>query len=202
MQIETLKDFFPWTIVPTLLGDRRKQLQDWDADPPHALGWHVFFFALLEWVVAKRLFFNIGFGWDFVTEWLGVAIGILLAEFLVVKITTNVGAWFNKAGSGKTTLTFLNLGLFPLLLVLPINLILWIGGGDSYAPLRDVFNLLLFLKVFSNWKESVEISYELNQWQSALVIYLAAIFLLFVGSIFLYITLAQSIGMLAGLLNS
>jgi len=173
------------------LSHRRRFLQDQEGNPPVKLGWAIFFLVVVELVLARRLYHDIGLGIRIVSDLVGTALLLLFFQALLVKITSEVGTFFQKKGSGKTTWTFFSIGLFPLLLFLPLTLLFWIG--DFSPLLRLILFLFLLMRVLSNWRESIEITFEFNRLQSTLVIYSMVVFFLFIGVLFIYISLIQSL---------
>ena len=157
-----------WEGLVGLINRRRQQLQDWEAHPPHALGWGIFGLVVLELVLVRRFSYGLGLHPRIFAQLIGTGFLILLLEGLFAKITLEVGGFFHKKGNWKTTWTFLNLSLLPFLLYLPLALLASLGGGHHIG--RTVFLFLLFLKVLDNWKEAIQISNELNRLQSLLVL--------------------------------
>lgn len=150
---------------------RRRQLQDWDSRPPHALGIFILIVALLEVIVSRRLLSSAGFSSLIFTHALMGALAVTLVEVGLARIGFAVATYFKKKGRVGTTITFFNLGLLPLLLVLPITLVATIQ--PSLRPVVVIGWILLMAKVVGNWRESLEVSYELSRLQSTLVIYAA-----------------------------
>ena len=182
-----------------LFSNRRRQRQDWEADPPHALGWAIFFLVTLEFLVARQLFHDLGINQLILGQFLGIAVSLFIVEAMVVKITTTIAHYKGKKGDWKTTLTFLHIGLFPMLLFLPVTLVIWVGNGPALFRLGVFF--LLILRVLSNWRVSVEISHEFSPLQSGLVLYSTiGIFLFFVFLAF-YISLIGFVADIASVLQ-
>jgi len=168
----------PW--AEGLIGyikDRRKQLQDWEAAPPHSFGWMIFGMLVLELTLSRRLFFQLGIGVPALSQAMGTALLLILVQGLLTKAAADASLYFHKKGSWKTMFTFLNIGLFPMLLFLPLTLAGWaMGWGGAF---RLVLFLLLALKVFANWRETLEITYEFNKLQSVIILYVTTGILVF-----------------------
>ncbi len=152
--------------------NRRRQLQDWESTPPHRLGWFILVFVSLELVLSWRLSNQKGLGRDLVSQTLSVGMLLLLLEMALAKVGQEVGEFFKKKGSFFTTITFFNISLLPLLLVLPLTLLNW--TLPQFSLMVVVVMLFLISKVFANFRESLEISFEFSRLQSALVLYLSS----------------------------
>jgi hypothetical protein len=88
------------------------------------------------------------------------------------RIAFEVAGFFNKKGKVGTAVTFFNFGLLPLFLILPLSLTAYVD--PKLRPVAIIGWFLLFTRTLSNWRESLEVSFELSRFQSALVIYLAS----------------------------
>jgi len=169
-----LKQVYPQTPVgfaETLISyitQKRIQLQDWESDPPHPAGWAVFFLVVLEFVMARFLFHQIGFGMRFVGQVLGMGFLLILIQGVFIKISREVASFCGKKGNWKTAWTSLNLGLSPLLLFLPITLLATFAGGVGLIRLLLFF--FLVIKVLSNWRLALEVNYEFNRFQASLTV--------------------------------
>lgn len=150
-----------------LFNHRRRQLQDWDSAPPHKLGFLILGLVALELVIARLLFHGQGLWAHLIPGFISTAIIILLFEGILLKTTAEFAQFFKKKGDWKTTFTFFNLGLFPMLLFLPITLAVWVCGGPQI--LRVLVFLFFALKVLSNWRESIEITHEFTRLQSTIL---------------------------------
>jgi len=162
----------PWREVKSFFVNSRRQFQDWEALPPHALGLVILLGVSLEFVLMRNLASHLGFTWKILTQTLLLAGIVVLGELMLAKIGQQVGEFVNKKGRVTTALTFLNIGLHPLLLLLPVYLLSWLSGGRAAAMVVFLAALLL-IKVLALWRESLEISFEFSRLQSTLVIYLA-----------------------------
>jgi len=182
-----------------LLLNRHQQLKEWDENPPHTLGWTLFSMVVLEWVLARRL--NLGMGWsaNFIGQLIGTALTLLIIEGILVKLTDQAGHILDKKGKMKNTFTHFNLGLVPLLLILPITMMAWVGGG---VPLfRVLLICLLLYKVMKNWRDSIEITYHFNRLHSTLVLgSLISLFVFLVVFVF-YVSLIQSFANILSLIR-
>ncbi len=169
----------PLLALETYFKNRRRQLQDWEAEPPHRLGVIVLVVALFEVVLGWRLINGAGLSKTLAVHSMMAASMVALIELGLGRVASEVAGFFNKKGEVATAVTFFNLGLLPLFLFLP--LILAAYTVPSLKPFALVGCLLLAAKVLANWRESLEVSFELSKFQSALVIYVAsAIFTLFI----------------------
>jgi hypothetical protein len=169
----------PLLALESYFKNRRRQLQDWEAEPPHRLGVMVLVVALFEIVLGWRLLSGVGLSKSLAVHSMMGASMVVLIELGLARVASEVAGFFNKKGEVSTAVTFFNLGLLPLFLILPLLLAAY--SFPSLKPFALVGCLLLAAKVLANWRESLEVSFELSKFQSALVIYLAsAIFTLFI----------------------
>jgi hypothetical protein len=170
--------------------DRRRQLQDWDAAPPHYLGVAVLLMGVVEVIFSWRLSNGAGFSRQIVAKGLMAALAVLLAELAIARIGSEVAGFFNKKGKVGTAVTFFNLGLLPLFVVLPLAV-----AGYARPQLRPwilIGDLFLLTRILGNWRESLEVCFELSKLQSALVLYLT-------GGLFVLLTV---FGLYIGLISS
>ncbi len=158
--------------VADFFKNRRRQLQDWDSNPPHTLGWFVLFLVALELVVAWRMTQSRGFSREIIGQTISIGFFLLVIEMALAKVGQEVGEFFKKKGRFFTTLTFFNISLMPLLLILPIALLNW--TLPKFGLLVLLMVVVLFTKVLANFRESLEISFEFSRLQSALVLYLSS----------------------------
>lgn len=186
----------PFDALASYLRNRRRQLQDWEANPPHRWGLAVLLLASLEIVLTLRLYSGSGLTEPLVSHVTLVLSGLLLIEAALAKIAAEVGAFFNRKGKMGTAITFFNLGLLPFLFVLPLGVM---GYGWPAARTFVLFAwLVMGAKVLINWRESLEISYEMNRLQSAIVLYLGSGFFLVGLLLAAYIGAATSLTKLLG----
>jgi len=160
-------DLSQWEKVIQYISERKKVLKMWRSHPPHSIGICVLMGVCLEIQLAKRVFFDMGPGPSIFGDFFGILIFIFAAQLFVGYTGHRVAYIFNKRGKFSTVLTFFNLDLLPLLLYLPATLL--IMAGNNSGGLRFLILLLLVFKVFTNWKDSLEINYSLTRWQSALI---------------------------------
>jgi len=176
------------------MSDRRRQLQDWEAEPPHRLGWTIFGLVVFEGTLAQAVFHQWGLGRQFVLGLISNLFTVFILTGIIVKVTHEIGGYLHKKGDWKSTWTFFNLGLYPMLLFFPIGFFLWLTGASS--ALRAVVFFILLLKVIHNWRESLEVTFELSAFQSALVMYAGLGLLLLMIVIISYLALLNSLARL------
>lgn len=185
-----------WGDLQRYLQDRRRQLQDWEARPPHRIGGAVLAAVALEWPIAQKLLSGESLGISVLGTWIGTGLWLAALTGSLAWATHWLVQRFGKEGKWAATFSFFNVGLAPMLLYLPIALFCWALGWTNAPPLFALF--LLGCVVLSNWKESLEIVYELTRWQSGLVI---AGFLWIGGMLISVVVTLGFIGLLAQMLS-
>lgn len=160
------------------LTNRKLALQSWVKNPPHALGWGIFLLVALELVAGNRLLKQTGIGSDAVRQFIALGGTILIVEFLLAVVAAQAAEIFKTTGATFNLITLFNIGLSPLLLLLPVTLLTWLSGAAEGA--RFFLVILFLVKVVGNWRESLELVYKFTRMQSALVLYAASAIGIFV----------------------
>lgn len=174
-----------WKELERYISARRKQLQDWEANPPHWVGAIVFVVVVIELVLGFSIINNAGLNLGIFRQMGSFALGLIFVEFLFVRSAHEAGALFNKKGRKRTAWTFINLGLLPLLLFLPMVALCQLSPHMAKAP--TVLLILLIFQVLANWREAVEVSFELSRLQSAILMYVVGGFAMMILGLVLYI---------------
>src|SRR5690348_486742 len=79
--------------------NRRRQLQDWESNPPHRLGVLILVLSLLEMVIGWRLIKGTGYTSELVTHALMLALAVALVEVGLARIASEVAVFFKKKGN-------------------------------------------------------------------------------------------------------
>jgi len=147
---------------------RRKQLQDWDPAPPHIIGWMVFALATIEISLGLGLLQGESLREALSHRLGGIIFAVIVCEWITTRIGSLAAVYFKKNGRQSTALTFFHIGLIPYLLFLPIAFLAALHG--QLQGMAGLLFLLLTLQVLANWRESLEIVYELSSLQSLIVL--------------------------------
>lgn len=167
----------------SFLSARRRQLQDWEAGPPTALGWGIFGLVVFEIVLARRLFHEAGLSVVIVGQILGTALMLAGLAYGFARFALAYARTHDRTGSFGTLFTMMNLGTAPFLLFLPFTLLAYLAGDTGVV--RFAFFLVLAFKTIGNWREAAEVVFELSRFQGVRIVtlYLGALLVLatFVG---------------------
>lgn len=176
MEFEVLdEETFPTRVldgVRRFAQSPRRQMQAWGDRAPHLAGAVLLALVVVEWVLSQRLAGGLGRGPSAMWQALQVTAVILLGQSILVGAASGLAAITGKAGNRGAAMTYLNLGLMPLLLVLPFTLLC--EAAAAPAALRKLLLLLLILKVLGLWRAAIETVYKLNRLQSAAAFYATA----------------------------
>lgn len=170
---------------------RRKQLQDWDAAPPVLLGFLIFCIAIFELSLGIHLIKHAGIKNKFVSTVFSLGFLFLIFELLFVSVAKQLAVFFKKTGKPIAAWTFLNIGLTPYLIFLPIALCATLAGA-SHTLVFLLFVLLSF-KVLGNWKEGIEVAFELSKLQGAIVVYALSGLAMMLAGLFVYVSFLKVI---------
>lgn len=158
-----------WEELERLLTNRKVALKQWARVPPHGLGWLIFALVVVELTIGSRLVSQRGIDSSIIGQLCGVALGIMLIAMTMAVIASQAAEIFKTHGSTTHLITFFNLGLTPLLLLLPVTLVGWTSqAGDA---VRLFLIILLLVKVVGNWRAALELVYKFTRMQSAIVLY-------------------------------
>ena len=180
-----------WDAFLEFIGDRKKKLREWEGNPPHRLGVYVFLVVVLELVLSHRLGHHMGRDPDVIFQFIRVALFIPAIEGLLIFTAHRFAGLFGKQGKPLTVLTFFNLNLAPLLLILPVTLAIRAAGLPDEA--RVFLLVLLALKVLMNWKDVIEMSYLLTRLQSALIMGFLGFFVWLLVPIVMFMGFAEAV---------
>lgn len=178
------------------LTHRRKQLQDWDAAPPYFLGFLIFILSALDLSVSLLLLQKSPFWPAILKTTFLISILFAAAGYILARLARELADHLNKKGRFTAVIAFFNIGLWPFLLFLPVVLLLVLRGGMDH--IAALFLILLCLQVLSNWRESMEIVFELTRIQSALVIYGSGLMLAFLSGLIIYGSIFRELNSLLG----
>lgn len=154
------------------LTNRKATVLRWVKTPPTRLAVAVFFLVVTELSLGTLLMGGKGLFRAFVPQFFVFATLILLVEILLAAIAAQAAEIFKTTGSTGHLLTFFNVGLTPLLLLLPVTMLTWTSRAGVGA--RMFLMALLLVKVVGNWRESLELVYKFSKMQSAIVMYAAS----------------------------
>jgi hypothetical protein len=161
--------------IENFFRNRRRQLQDWEPHPPQAFGWLILLAVSFELAVLWRMSHRQGLAKEIVGLTFTFGMLLLLVELALAKVGQEVAEFFKKKGRFMTAVSFLNIGLIPLLMILPLVIL------KRLAPQMEIVSVIAILvmitMVLANFREALEISFEFNKLQSALVLYLSGGFI-------------------------
>jgi hypothetical protein len=155
-----------------LLVNRKWSWARWTQKPPQGLALIILVAVALELTVSSRLLSGNGVSFSLMGGFGGTLLIVTLIELGMALIATQAAEIFGSKGRSGHVLTFFNLSLTPLLLVLPVTVVTYISG--RLAVIRLMLYFLLVVKVLSNWREAIELVYKFTKMQSAIVMYVAS----------------------------
>lgn len=181
-------------VVRFILNPRR-QLQDWDSNPPIFVALGIFALVTAELTLIKHLFNKQGIHFADFNSLIQTAIPLFISILIFGYISKTFAGFFNRKGHFRTAVFLMMVCLLPFLLSLPVSVVIYLSGQDHSAI--TLINILLALQVLVYWRETIEVTFELSKWQSLAVTYLCFIFLVGTTLLFGYISLIKSLASLA-----
>ncbi len=182
-----------WEEFEKLLSNKKAALKNWARVPPHRLGWTIFFLVVFELTLGSRMLRQRGLDLSIFGQFTAYAVMLLLIAMTLAVIAAQAAEIFKAHGQTTHLITFFNLGLAPLLLLLPVTLISW--TSQAGAGVRLFLIILLIMKVVGNWRDALELTYKFTKMQSAIVLYAASsvgfVLLLLAGYALLFSKLAS-----------
>ncbi len=154
----------PFDALKRYLQNPRKEMQGWGENPPVLLGVLVLFLVGLELALGQRVASGKGGGTGFYAQ-LGITTGLLmLLELIVIGAASSVAGLFEKTGKPLVAFTYLNLELLPFLIFLPITIFSSaVGWPDT---VRGLVLVCLVIRVFSRWREVLQLVFRLTRLQT------------------------------------
>lgn len=155
-----------------LIAKRKWIWSRWTQKPPQLLAIAVLFAVALELTLSARLVENGGVSMTLLKGFGETLLIVAGVELGLAIITAQAAEIFGKSGKTGALLTFFNLSLTPLLLILPVTVVTYISG--RLAAIRLLLYFILLVKVLGNWRDAMELVYKFSKMQSAIVMYVGS----------------------------
>ena len=176
----------PFEAVRRFILNPRRQMQVWGEKVPGFAAGAVLGLVVVEWVISSRLVGGHGRGLSTLGQAFSIVAIILVVEGLFTAAGASIASLAGKAGHRRLAIGYFNLGLAPLLLVLPLTLLCLAADAPEIVRLAVIG--LLLLKVLGIWRDALEVSFKLNRLQSSAAMYAAVSGSLAVALLLFYVS--------------